>query len=299
MADDLLTALLLARTGPVLLAPAMNDRMFAHDATRTNLETLRRRGWAVVGPAVGALAEGPNDQPGRMSEPEEIVAQVERTIRATGSKLASRTVLVTAGPTREPLDPVRVLTNRSSGRMGYALAAAGFARGADVVLVTGPTTLRPPIGVTVVRVETTENLRDAVASHLPRSAVLIMAAAPADYRPAHAAATKRSREAGPLSLELEPTADVLRSTAAARPGGLVTVGFALETGDDLGRARTKQADKKLDVIVHNDATEPGAGFEVDTNRITVIRRDGSAHALPLMSKLDVAEKILDEIEMLL
>ena len=179
LADDLLTACLLARTGPVLLAPAMNDRMFAHPATQENLATLASRGWSQVGPTVGALAEGPSELPGRMAEPEEIVAHVERLLRQSNSRLAGKRILVTAGPTREPLDAVRVLSNRSSGRMGYALAAAAFARGANVVLVSGPTQLDPPPGVGLVPIETTDDLRRAVAQELKGSSVLIMAAAPA------------------------------------------------------------------------------------------------------------------------
>jgi phosphopantothenoylcysteine decarboxylase/phosphopantothenate--cysteine ligase len=296
VADDLLTALMLARAGPVLLAPAMNDRMYAHPATQQNLAALESRGWQVIGPAIGALAEGPSDQPGRMSEPEEIVAHVERLLRAPRSRFTGRRLVVTAGPTREPLDPVRVLSNRSSGRMGYALAAAGFARGADVVLISGPTTLRPPVGVTLVPVENTDDMARAVARHLKRAHALVMAAAPADYRPARPATTKRPRGSGDLTLELEPTVDILATTAKARPRTLVAVGFALETDGQLERARQKLAEKDLDLIVHNDATEPGAGFDVETNRVTLLRRDGGTLELPLMGKRQVAERILDEME---
>lgn len=299
LADDLLTATLLARTGPVLLAPAMNDRMFAHPATRENLATLKSRGWQVVGPAVGALAEGPSDLPGRMVEPEEILAHIERGLRRSGSGLAGKRVLVTAGPTRESLDPVRVLSNRSSGRMGYAIAEAAFARGADVVLVSGPTQLDPPPGVHLVPVETTEDLKHAVAAGLKGASVLIMAAAPADFRPSAPSKSKRPRGNGAMSIDLEPTEDVLASTAKARPKGLIAVGFALELDGDLDRARKKLADKSLDLVVHNDANEPGAGFEVDTNRVTIVGRKGTVGKLPLMSKREVAEKILDAVEGLL
>ena len=299
LADDLLTATLLARTGPVLLAPAMNDRMFAHPATQENLKTLAARGWTIVGPAVGALAEGPSELPGRMVEPEEILAYVERGLRQNGSGLAGKRVLVTAGPTRESIDPVRVLSNRSSGRMGYAIAAAAFSRGADVVLVSGPTQLDPPPGVRLVPVETTEDLTRAVTMELKGTRVLVMAAAPADYRPSAPSKVKQPRGNGALSIALEPTEDVLVSTAKARPKNLVAVGFALEVEGGLNRARKKLADKDLDLVVHNDAAEPGAGFEVDTNRVTILGRKGTVGELPLMSKRDVAEKVLDAVEALL
>ncbi len=299
LADDLLTASLLAREGPVLVAPAMNDRMFAHPATRANLALLGRRGWAVVGPARGALAEGPSDQPGRMVEPEEIVAHVERILRQEGSRLRNRRVLVTAGPTREAIDPVRVLTNRSSGRMGYALAAAAFARGADVVLVSGPTSIDPPHGVGLVPIETTADLKDAVLRELKDADVLIMAAAPADFRPAGPSGTKRPRGKGALHLDLEPTEDVLAATVPRRPKNLVVVGFALEVAGGQERARQKLVDKRLDLVVHNDAAEPGSGFEVDTNRVTLIDRAGAAVPLPLLAKREVAERILDAVEALL
>jgi phosphopantothenoylcysteine decarboxylase / phosphopantothenate---cysteine ligase len=297
LADDFLTALLLARSGPVLLAPAMNDRMFAQDITRKNLAALKERGYTIVGPAAGALAEGPSDLPGRMLEPEEILVAMERLLRAPASRLAGKRVVVTAGPTREALDPVRVITNRSSGRMGYALAAAAYARGADVVLVSGPSGLTPPPGVAVVPVDSTEDLCTAVTRHLKGAHALIMAAAPADFRPAETAAAKRPRSNGPVSLALEPTVDVLQATLRHRPAKLVAVGFALETGPGLDRAREKLKSKRLDLIVLNDATEAGAGFEVPTNRVTLI----TAHdvtPLPLLSKEEVAERILDRVESL-
>jgi phosphopantothenoylcysteine decarboxylase/phosphopantothenate--cysteine ligase len=296
LADDFLTALLLARTRPVLIAPAMNDRMYAQEATQKNLAMLKERGWHVVGPATGALAEGPSEQPGRMSEPEEILAQVERLLRAPSSRLNGKRVLVTAGPTREALDPVRVITNRSSGRMGYAIAEAAFARGAEVVLISGPTGLSSPSGVGLVRVDSTEDLCNAVTKALPGADVLIMAAAPADFRAAEPAGEKRPRSEG-LTLSFEPTVDVLAATARHRPQKLITVGFALETGARVERAREKLRSKHLNLIVLNDATEPGAGFEVGTNRVTLVRADGET-PLPLLSKRDVAEKILDRVETL-
>jgi phosphopantothenoylcysteine decarboxylase/phosphopantothenate--cysteine ligase len=295
LADDLLAAMLLARTGPVLLAPAMNDAMFAHPATQANLAALRARGVSVVGPDAGPLAEGPSERPGRMSEPEVILAHAERLLRGSG-RLAGRRVVVTAGATREPIDPVRVVTNRSSGKMGYRLAEAAWARGAGVILLAGAGTLPDPVGVTVRRVETTADLEAAVREALPGADVLLMAAAPADYRPAGAADRKRPRQEGPLQVDLEPTADILAGTRAARKPGAVVVGFALETGDAVAKGRAKLARKDLDLVVVNDALEPGAGFEHDTNRVTLVDRGGGETALPLLGKREVAEAILDAVE---
>ncbi|HWN82560.1 MAG TPA: bifunctional phosphopantothenoylcysteine decarboxylase/phosphopantothenate--cysteine ligase CoaBC, partial [Candidatus Udaeobacter sp.] len=230
VADDLLTALLLARTAPVLLAPAMNDEMFANPATQANLGTLRSRGFATVGPEVGALAEGPSDKPGRMSEPETIIAHAARLL-GSGGPLANKRIVVTAGPTREPIDPVRVVSNRSSGKMGYRIAEAAWERGAHVVLVSGPTTLPPPTGVLLRLVDTTAQLDAVVREELPTADVLIMAAAPADYRPKDPGDHKRPRATGKLAVELEPTEDILSGTVSLRRPQAVIVGFALETGD--------------------------------------------------------------------
>ncbi len=296
LADDFLTTLLLAATAPVLLAPAMNDAMFAAAATQANLAALRERAVVTVGPATGPLAEGPSDQPGRMSEPDEIMTCAERVLRRQGSRLDGKRVIVSAGPTRESLDPVRVITNRSSGRMGYALAAAAWARGAEVVLIAGPSSLPVPSGVKLVRVESTSDLARAVGEQLPEADVLVMAAAPSDFRPATQSSHKLARHDGPFDLRLEPTEDVLMATAGRRKPGALVVGFALETGDGLERAREKRDRKNLDLIVLNDATEPGAGFEVETNRVTVLAADGSVTEVPLASKRDVADAILDAVE---
>jgi len=294
LADDVLTAMLLARTGPVLAAPAMNDAMFAHPATRANLNTLAARGWHFVGPETGPLAEGPSERPGRMSEPEAILAAAERLLLQR-PPWQGKSVVVTAGPTREHLDPVRVVTNPSSGRMGYALAAAAYARGAEVVLVSGPSDLPLPFGVTAHRVETTAEMQRATQALAKRADLVIMAAAPADYRPAKPADTKRPRASGAITIELEPTPDILSSLE--RPKQCVVVGFALETGGDgLAKAQAKLREKRLDAIILNDAHEPGAGFEVTTNRVTIIRRSGEPIELPLLSKRDVADKILDAVE---
>ena len=298
MADDLLTSLLLARTGPVLAAPAMNDRMYAHPATQHNLAVLKKRGWHVVGPAVGQLAEGPSELPGRMSEPEEIAAHVERLLRGPSSRLSGKRVVVTAGPTREAIDPVRVITNRSSGRMGYALAEAAFARGADVLLISGPTALPAPPGAELERVDSTEDLKASVARALKQADVLMMAAAPADFRPASKIHEKRERASGVMDLRLEPTPDVLENTKRHRKKGAVIVGFAYETKDKVHRAASKLTAKALDLLVVNRADEPGAGAEVDTNHVTLLSATGEQE-LPLMTKRDVAEQVCEAVERLL
>jgi phosphopantothenoylcysteine decarboxylase/phosphopantothenate--cysteine ligase len=205
-------------------------------------------------------------------------------------------VIVTAGPTRERIDPVRVLTNRSSGKMGYALAEAAWQRGAEVMLVSGPVAPAVPVGVTVRGVESTAEMEAAVTAEMPTADVLIMAAAPADYRPASRSDTKRPREAGEITIAMTPTSDILAAaTAVRRPGSLI-VGFALETGDALAKGRAKLVRKQLDLIVVNDALEPGAGFEVDTNRVVIIDRTGAEEAVPLAPKREVADRILDAVE---
>ena len=296
LADDLLSTLLVATTSPVLLAPAMNDEMYAHPQTRDNLERLRARGVGFVGPEIGALAEGPSERPGRMSEPETILAHAARFVRGASGLLRGRRVVVTAGPTRESIDPVRVVTNRSSGKMGYRLAEAAWERGAEVVLISGPVALAPPIGVRVRGVETTQELEAAVREELSAADVLVMAAAPADFRPSDPSDSKRARNDGALAIPMEPTVDILSATRAERRAGSVIVGFALETGDALAKGRAKLERKDLDLIVVNDALEQGAGFEVDTNRVALLDRDGAAQILPLQSKREVAEAILDAVE---
>ncbi len=298
LADDVLTALLLARTGPVLAAPAMNDAMYAHAATRANLKTLAARGWHFIGPETGPLAEGPSERPGRMSEPEALLAAAARLLEQRAPWLGKQ-VVVTAGPTREHLDPVRVVTNPSSGRMGYAIAEAAHTRGAAVVLVSGPSDLPLPFGVTTHRVETTAEMQRAVDGLAKHADLLVMAAAPADYRPLQTAAAKRPRASGTLTLELEATPDILASLK--RPPGCLVVGFALEApgaegGNGVAQAQAKLREKHLDYIILNNALEPGAGFEVSTNRVTIIGKSGTPIELPLLDKRDVAERILDAVE---
>ena len=294
LADDILTTILLARTVPLVMAPAMNDEMYARPETQANLETLRARGVTLVGPEIGGLAEGPSERPGRMSEPEVIIAYGARVI--SGGRLAGRKVVVTAGPTRESIDPVRVVTNRSSGKMGFRLAEAAWERGADVVLITGSVALQDPVGVTVRRVESTQEMEHAVRADLPSADVLVMAAAPADFRPASPSDGKRPRVDGALAIPMEPTGDVLDATRGVRKPGSMIVGFALETGDALAKGLAKLERKGLDLIVVNDALEPGAGFEKDTNRVALLGRDGTRQILPLQSKRQVADAILDRVE---
>ncbi len=297
-ADDLLGATLLATEAPVLVVPAMNDRMWAKPAVRRNAMTLRADGCEVLEPAIGPLAEGEATGPGRMPEPEVILAHAARLLEPAGP-LRGRRVLVSAGPTREPVDAVRFLSNRSSGRMGVEIAAAAWRRGADVTLVAGPLEVPPPVGVPVVAVETTRDMREAIAAALPAADVLVMAAAPADFTVPDPAPHKLKRRDGPPALALAPAEDILATTREARPRDAVLVGFALETGDAVTEGRRKLADKGLDLVVVNDATEPGAGFMVATNRVTLVDRAGVAEALPLLPKRDVADAILDRVEALL
>jgi phosphopantothenoylcysteine decarboxylase / phosphopantothenate---cysteine ligase len=293
MADDLLTCVLLATNAPVLVCPAMNDRMYDHVQTRANIRRLREIGYRIAGPAVGPLAWGEGEGPGRLLEPATILDHVARALEADGG-LTAVDVLVTAGPTFEPIDPVRFIGNRSSGRMGYAIAEAAWRRGAKVTLVAGPTALPDHTGVELLRVETADEMLRAVQARLPAADLLVMAAAVADFRPTQRAAGKIKKESGGLErIELTETPDVLRSTRELRRDGAVTVGFALETDDPIGGGRKKLDGKELDLLVVNDATEPGAGFETLTNRVTFLRREGAPEELPLMSKAEVADRILD------
>jgi phosphopantothenoylcysteine decarboxylase/phosphopantothenate--cysteine ligase len=297
-ADDLLTACLLATEAPVLLVPAMNDRMWANRQTQQNVQHLRELGHSVIEPDEGALAAGEGSGPGRMPEPETILAHVGRLLETNGA-FRGRRVLVTAGPTREPVDPVRFLSNRSTGKMGVAIAAAAWRRGAEVALVAGPLEVPVPPGIYVTTVETTQEMATAVRAALPTADALVMAAAPADFGAAEPAAKKIKKKDKPDAIALTPTPDILKSTRDARPPRAVVVGFALETGDALTGGREKLVAKDLDLVVVNDSTEAGAGFAVDTNRVTIVHRDGRTEALGLMPKTDVADAILDRVEALL
>jgi len=299
-ADDLLTACLLATEAPVLLVPAMNDRMWAHAQTQANAARLRELGYRLLDPDDGVLAAGEGSGPGRMPEPETIFAHVGRLLEGDAAPLVGRRVIVTAGPTREAIDPVRFVSNHSSGRMGVSVAAAAWRRGASVTLIAGPLAVPAPVGVSLVHVESTDEMRQAVERELAQADVLVMAAAPADYRPAEVATNKLKKTGRPRAIELEENADILKSTRDARRDGAVVVGFALETDDLIENAKRKLDAKSLDLIVLNDAKEEGAGFGVETNRVTLLTRGApEPEELPLLTKPQVADVILDRVEALL
>jgi len=292
VADDFLTTLYLATTAPVIVAPAMNVNMWEHAATRENVQILRDRGVHVVAPDEGYLACGMTGA-GRLAGLEAIVAAVLQVL-GIQQDLENETIVVTAGPTCEDLDPVRFLTNRSSGRMGYAVAEAAVRRGARVVLVSGPVSLEAPAGVERVNVRTTEQMHRAVLDNLDRATVVVMAAAVADYRPVMPHTTKLKRGTERLSIEFEPTADIL-ADISRRKGERLVIGFAAETENVAEHARRKLKDKAADLIVANDVTAPGAGFDHDTNVVTIFRNDGREQSLPKLTKIQVAHRILDEV----
>ncbi|HUF13834.1 MAG TPA: bifunctional phosphopantothenoylcysteine decarboxylase/phosphopantothenate--cysteine ligase CoaBC [Longimicrobiales bacterium] len=296
MADDLVASVLLATRAPVLICPAMNPRMWTHPATVRNVSVLRDEfGHGIVGPDEGALGYGERSGVGRMVEPAVILQHVGRAL-ARGGALDGRRVVVTAGPTREPVDAVRVLSNRSSGRMGYAIAAESWRRGALVTLISGPSDVEPPAGPELIRVETAEEMRTAVREAIRGADALVMSAAVADFRPSSPGSKKIKKSEGPRPIELEAAPDILTSTIGDRAPGMVVVGFALETDDARANARRKLDEKKLDLIVLNQPdASAGSGFEVDTNRVTLIGRDDSIEELPLLSKDDVAATLLDRV----
>ncbi|MEP6620507.1 MAG: bifunctional phosphopantothenoylcysteine decarboxylase/phosphopantothenate--cysteine ligase CoaBC [bacterium] len=297
-ADDLITAILLAADAPVFMVPAMNDRMWAHAQTRANAAHLRGLGYQLLEPEHGPLAAGEGSGPGRMPEPETVFAYIGRLLEAA-SALRGKQVLVTAGPTREQIDPVRFISNYSSGKMGVAIAAAAWRRGAEVTLVAGPISVPIPVGVQHVEVQSTTDMRDAVAARIGAADVLVMSAAPADYQPTDPGRSKLKKTGSARSLELTETPDILVSTRDARRPGSVVVGFALETDDLLVNAKRKLEAKDLDMVILNAANEPGAGFGVDTNRVTIVQRGvAEPEQLPLMDKRDVADAILDRVEAL-
>jgi phosphopantothenoylcysteine decarboxylase/phosphopantothenate--cysteine ligase len=291
LADDFLSTLYLASTAPVIVAPAMNVNMWQHAATQENLAVLKARGVHVVEPNAGYLACGMTG-PGRLAELDEILKAVQG-IAQTKRDLAGETLLVTAGPTCEDIDPVRYITNRSSGKMGYAVAEAGARRGAKVILIAGPTALATPEGVERVEVRTAEEMLAAARKHFPACSMAVFAAAVADYRPAEPASSKIKRSKEALTIRLEPNTDIL-ATLAKEKGERIVVGFAAETEKVAENARKKLAQKNADLIVANDVTADGAGFDHDTNMVTLFSRDGRDLPLPRMSKAEVAERILDE-----
>ena len=292
VADDFLTTLYLATQAPVLIAPAMNVNMWHHPATGENLAKLQERGVEVVEPIEGQLADGMYG-PGHLAELETIVERI-LTLLGIRKDLAGQTVLVTAGPTIEDIDPVRYLTNRSSGRMGYAVAEAARRRGAEVILVSGPVSLTPPEGVRLIQVRSTEEMRQAVLESLPAATIVVKAAAVADFRPVKKADQKIKKAGGVPAIEWEATPDLLAEIASQK-GGRTVVGFAAETHDALDNARRKLEDKNLDLVVANDVTQPGAGFDAETNIVSLLARDGKLTDLPQMTKAAVADHVLDEV----
>jgi phosphopantothenoylcysteine decarboxylase/phosphopantothenate--cysteine ligase len=294
--DDFVSTLYISTTSPVLVAPAMNVEMWRHEATRENLARLRARGVHVVEPGAGYLACGMVGE-GRLAEPSEIAERALQIAgKATGEPracdLEGERVLVTAGPTREPIDPVRFITNRSSGRMGYAIAEEARARGADVVLVSGPVAIEPPDGVEVVRVETAAEMAEATLARAEWATIVVKSAAVADYRPKTVASRKIKKGEGESTLELERTTDIL-AELGRRKGEQVLVGFAAVTDALVENARKKLEAKNLDLVVANDVTREGAGFDGETNIAVLVGRDGRADELPLMPKRELAARILD------
>src|SRR2546427_3940429 len=290
IATDFLTTLYLATAAPVVVAPAMNVNMWNHPATQANLETLRKRGVRVVEPGEGYLACGMTG-PGRLAENEAIIAATLEAL-AAAQDLAGETILITAGPTREKIDPVRYLTNRSSGRMGYALAEAALRRGARVLLISGPAALTPPDAAEITRVESAEQMREAVLKLLPQATIVIKTAAVSDYRPKHTASQKIKGK-GALTLELEPTTDILAEIARKKDSQII-IGFAAETENALENARQKLSSKSLDAIVANDVSREGVGFDSDRNAVTIITHDDVIE-VPESTKWEVAQRVLDEI----
>jgi len=291
IADDFLTTLLLAARAPVLMAPAMDGGMWEHPAVAANVATLRGRGVTVLEPDTGALASGLRGK-GRFPEIDDIVEALQRAL-VTVRDLAGDRLIVTAGPTREPIDPVRYISNRSSGKMGYGLAAAALRRGAAVTLISGPTALTPPAGAVFVPVQTAEEMREAVLHHLDRATIVVKAAAVADYR-IKQPATVKIKGKHDVTLELTPNPDILAEVAARRTRAFV-VGFAAETNDVAANARAKLESKGIDLLVANDVSQQGIGFDADDNEVLLLDRWGGARALPRMAKSAVADAILSHV----
>lgn len=291
IADDLLTTVVMATKAPVLIAPSMNVHMLENPIVQENIRKLRRVGYHFMEPAEGYLACGYEGK-GRLPEPEAILEEIRGLLKK--KDLAGEKLLITAGPSREPIDPVRFLSNRSSGKMGFALARAALRRGAAVTLVSGPTSLVPPAKARLVRVETAAEMRAAVLKEFPAATVVVMAAAVADYAPVKISPQKLKKSAAPIQLELKNNPDILKELGAAKNGKLL-VGFAAETEDLIANARKKLREKNLDLIVANDVTTAGGGFDEETNVATILDRDGNAQSLPLMTKEDLADRIYDRL----
>ena len=299
IADDFLTSTYLASTAPVLIAPAMNSTMWHHPATQRNLELLRSDGVIIIDPDEGEMACG-TVGPGRLSQPEKIVSAALEILRKSGDTrprdLSGEHVLLTVGATREAIDPVRFLSNNSSGRMGFAVAEAASKRGAKVTVVAGATSVPPPEGVAVIRADSAEEMYAAVMNELPKASIFIGAAAVADYRPAVRSLQKIKKSSSSLVLALERTRDILQAVASARHDGLLVIGFAAESESVLANAREKLNSKNLDAIIANDITREGAGFDTPTNEVTILTRDSQVPIhVPLIAKTNVADVILDEV----
>jgi phosphopantothenoylcysteine decarboxylase / phosphopantothenate---cysteine ligase len=292
VADDLLTTVVLATTAPVLICPAMNDAMYANAIVQENLERLKSHGYRVLAPGYGDLACRTEGQ-GRLPDVPDIVEEIE--VMLSPKDLREERILVTAGPTQEPFDPVRYMTNYSSGKMGYAVALMARRRGAIVTLISGPTELRAPRGVDFVPVKTALEMRDAVMAALEKATVVIKAAAVSDFRPAERQETKIKKKSSPLTLQLQMNPDII-AEIGEKKGSRIVVGFSMESDHVIDHARAKLMEKGMDLIVANDVTEAGAGFRTDTNIIRIIDREGTVTTYPLMDKLDVAGVILDRVK---
>ncbi|MBA7599404.1 Coenzyme A biosynthesis bifunctional protein CoaBC [subsurface metagenome] len=293
IADDMLGCTVLATKAPIIVAPAMDANMYQNQITQQNIARLKERGFTFVGPGYGRLATGEIGL-GRLADIEEILGTIRQVLGRRGD-LAKRRIVVSAGGTQEPMDPVRHISNRSSGKMGYAIAEAARDRGASVVLVSGPTALHPPVGVEVIQVQTAVQMRDAIVDAAKQADALLMAAAVSDYRPAAAAKSKIKKERETLSIELVRNPDILSEVR----GDFVRVGFAAESENVVENAKVKLKGKNLDLIVANDITATDSGFGVDTNRVLIVDRQGKVKRLPLLSKLEVAHKVLDRVVELL
>lgn len=296
VADDFVSSTYLACKAPVLMAPAMNTNMWLHTATQRNIQKLRSDGVHIIEPDAGEMACG-TIGPGRLSEPDRIVTKALEILGrpiSSATNLQNERILITAGATREAIDPVRFLSNRSSGKMGFALAKKAKLRGAQVTVVAGATTVEPPANIETVRVTSAQEMQEAVAREIGKATIFIAAAAVADYRPKTVAVSKMKKAESELTLELERTPDILADTASAKRKDQLIIGFAAETDDVLANAQKKLSAKRLDMIVANDVSN-GQGFDSENNRVTVLRPGASALELPLMSKLEMADRILDEI----
>lgn len=299
VADDLLTTLVSATRSPVVVCPAMDGYMWEHPVLKRNVSTLEGLGYTIVPPEEGPLASGKSGV-GRLASEDAILSAARRRL-SVARDLTEEVILVTAGPTREPIDPVRYISNRSSGKMGYAIAHAAVDRGARVILVSGPTSLAASARAEFIRVESSQEMRDSVLRLAPESSVVVMAAAVSDYRVRTVSSEKIKKSEGPRLLELEPTGDILRELSDQPPSGgrpRLLIGFAAETQNLLEGARAKLEAKRLDLIVANDVTVEGAGFDSDTNRVTLLGRDGGPEALPMLSKRAVADRLLDRVRLL-